>query len=396
MLEDDKNPLQMSDDDFLKLNSPSDDTLEAPAGLETTSETESGQDTIVEGESGADTQEASSGEDTLVGSDTQAASTEAAAGGADTLEGASGNDTVSGDTGDKVEETPPDYEALYKKMLAPFKANGRTIELRSPEEAIRLMEMGANYTRKMQALAPHRKVLTMLENNSLLDEAKLSFLIDLDKGDPEAVKKLLKEKGIDPLEIDTSSESAYSGGSHTVSDEELNFSAALEELSSNPSGTETLKVINTRWDQASKDLLWKHPETLAIIHAQREVGIYDRIAEEVDRRKTLGLIPVSTPFVHAYQTVGEELTKADAFADLREPEPDNAPKAKVDPPGPEDTVQKPQPVATRVSEPKPVVANGDAASAASPLRAAPKATKEFINPLAMPDDEFLKQFDGRL
>ncbi len=72
-------------------------------------------------------------------------------------------------------ETPPDYKALYEKVMAPLKANGKTIDIKSPEELIQLAQMGANYTRKMQAIAPHRKVLLMLENNGLLDEGKLCF-----------------------------------------------------------------------------------------------------------------------------------------------------------------------------------------------------------------------------
>lgn len=56
-----------------------------------------------------------------------------------------------------------------------------TIELRDSSEAVQLMQKGANYTRKMQDIAPHRKVLLMLENNGLLDEGKLSYLIDLEK-----------------------------------------------------------------------------------------------------------------------------------------------------------------------------------------------------------------------
>lgn len=55
------------------------------------------------------------------------------------------------------------------------------MQVNSVDEAIQLMQMGANYTRKMQELQPHRKTLLMLENNGLLDEGKLSFLIDSDE-----------------------------------------------------------------------------------------------------------------------------------------------------------------------------------------------------------------------
>ena len=46
-------------------------------------------------------------------------------------------------------ETP---EQLLAKLFAPFKANGKDIKVDSVEEAIALMQMGANYSKKMAGL----------------------------------------------------------------------------------------------------------------------------------------------------------------------------------------------------------------------------------------------------
>ena len=51
------------------------------------------------------------------------------------------------------------------------------------------MQMGAGYGRKLQDMQPHLKTLRMLEKNNLLDEGKLSYLIDLDQKNPDAIKK---------------------------------------------------------------------------------------------------------------------------------------------------------------------------------------------------------------
>lgn len=283
---------------------------------------------------------------------------------------------------DKGAVTTPDYEGFYKKVMAPLRANGRTIEIRTPEEALQLMQMGANYTKKMQAIQPHRKVLLMLENNGLLDEGKLSFLIDIEKKNPEAIKKLIKDAGIDPLEIDTSTEPTYQEGNHRVSDEEAVLVSALEDVKSAPGGIETLTAINTDWDQASKDVLWKNPELLNVIHQQRTAGIYEIIGNEVNRRKTLGLIPANVSFIQAYKAVGDELDAAGAFQSLvQKPVQSNAAK---------------QPVVTTVAKPKSAVANNDKASAASPTRSTPRNATPIVNPLALSDDEFMKGFEGRL
>lgn len=296
----------------------------------------------------------------------------------------SGKDSDPAGSKTKGSDTPPDYEGFYKQIMAPLKANGKTIDLKTPQEAIQLMQMGANYTKKMQAIQPYLKVLLMLENNGLLDEGKLSFLIDIEKKNPEAIKKLIKDAGIDPLEIDTSTEPTYREGNHRVSDEEAAFVSVLEDLRSTQEGTDTLQTINSQWDQASKEVLWKQPELMATIHQQRANGIYDLIAAEVDRRRTLGAIPAQVPFLQAYKVVGDELDAAGAFQQLVQPK----------------TVQTPpshqaQPVATRVLKPK-APANGDKVSAASLTRTTPRKAEKVINPLAMSDDDFLKQMADRL
>lgn len=271
------------------------------------------------------------------------------------------------------------YEEFYKKVMAPFKANGKMIELQSPEEAVALMQMGANYTRKMQSITPHRKVLMMLENNGLLDEGKLSYLIDIDKKNPEAIKKLIKDAGLDPFEIDLSSEPQYTQGNHAVTDSEANFRTVLDELGSTPEGVATLQVINGSWDQASKETLWQQPDLMNLMHQQRENGIYDRITSEVERQRTLGKIPPNATFLQAYKMVGDHLQANGGFADIQ---------AKLQ-------GAAAQPVATTVVAPKPAVSNSGAATAAAPTRSTPKKADSFVNPLALSDDEFLKQFQGR-
>lgn len=115
------------------------------------------------------------------------------------------------DDGEEVKETATtdeatsdiDYEAAYKQLTATFRANGKDIQVNSVEDAITLMKMGANYNKKMAGLKPNLRLMKMLENNNLLDESKLTYLIDLDKKDPEAIKKFIKDSGVDPLDIDT-------------------------------------------------------------------------------------------------------------------------------------------------------------------------------------------------
>lgn len=283
---------------------------------------------------------------------------------------------------------PPNYEQLYQEIMKPFKANGKMIELRNPQEAIQLMQMGANYTRKMQQLQPHRKTVMMLEN-AQIDADRLSFLIDLDKGNPEALKKFLKDREIDPLDIDLTTAPVYLGGDHQVTDEQVIFSERLEELRSAPGGQDVINLIHTDWDTPSKNLLWENPEVLGVIHEQKESGVYDLIAAEIDRQKTLGTLRADIPFLEAYQKVGQQLVEAQAAATGTEtPNATPAPAQTATP--------APKVIGTSKAVPKSDASNNDLAAAASPSRGTPATQQNFVNPLAMPDDEFMAQMKDRV
>lgn len=379
------NPLAMSDEDILNMSEPpvveaatvETDTSEKEVEVEDKSEAVVEEKTEEESTEGAsdDSQnvdnEAESKPDDVV---TESGASEAKP---DEKSEAKPEDKPEDKPGEAAAEVEaPDYEAFYKGLIEqPLKANGKEIKLNNIEEVRTLMQQGANYTRKMQELAPVRKSMLMLQNNGLLDDAKLSFLIDLEKGDPEAIKKFLKDKNIDPMDLDTSSEPDYKPGNHQVTDAEVSFDDVLSDVASTSEGRKTLSVINTTWDEKSKEALGASPEIMSVIHQQRETGIYDQITTEMNRRIALGLMPASTPFLSGYKTVGDELAAAALGTTATEAKPE------------------PTVVVTRAATPKPKIENGDKAAAASPTRAAPKQAEEKKNFLSMSDEEFNKQSD---
>jgi len=420
----------MSDEDFLNLNSPEDAGIPASEVEENNEQQEEEQN--AEGNEAEEANEAKEGEEAKEDEGEAAAKEGADAEGTEGKEGKAAGDKQSDKEGTEGGDVPPkakepkgkkgaeapeskgavspvgskeekqaeavaepeqlSAEDFQKLVMAPFKANGKTIELKDPKEVIQLMQMGANYTRKMQDIQPHRKVLTMLQNNDLLDEGKLDLLIAVSKKDPEAIKKIIKDAGIDPLDIDTASEPTYVEGSHLVSDNEVSFNTAVQDLVSAEGGTETLQHIRTTWDQASKDALWKEPSLMEAINLQRQTGVYDLIANEVARLQTLGSIPPETPFIRAYQAVGEHLAKSGATVPTGKTEGSQEPGGKT-------VVQpNPTPVARKAAIPKAKVDNSDRAGAAASSRTSAKPAKSPVNYLAMSDEEFEKigNFQGRI
>lgn len=275
-----------------------------------------------------------------------------------------------------------DYKAGYEQIMAPFKANGKTIELRSPDEAIKLMQMGANYTKNMQMLAPHRKLLVMLEKAGI-NESNVGLLIDAHNKNPQAIAKMVKDAGVDPMDIDVSKEPQYVASQHNVSDAEVAWRQSIEELQGSDEGQATLVHVNQHWDNGSKQLLAENPGLLQSIHAQRVSGIYDRIDTEIQRLRTLGNIPAGIPYLQAYKTVGEYLQSNGGFDDLVQKPVQTAAQPAIK-----------LPVATTVKKAEPQVKPGADVGTASISRTAPVVAKQASNFLAMSDDDFLKQFQN--
>lgn len=288
-------------------------------------------------------------------------------------------------TTEKQTETPDapadntsalDYEAEYKRLLAPFKANGREISVKSVDDAVTLMQMGANYNKKMAALKPSLKLMKLLENNGLLNEEKISYLIDIEKKNPNAIQKLVKDSGIDPMDFDAEKAGEYKPKIHTVDDREMDLDTVLDEIQDTPSYNQTLQIVSKSWDGASKQVVANTPQLLKVINDHVANGIYNIISEEVERERVFGRLNGLSD-IEAYRQVGDAIQARGGFNHLG-----NA-QAK--------TNQAPV-----VVQPKPKKADEDklnekrrAASSTKPANTS-QASNDDFNPLSLSDEEFAK------
>ena len=269
-----------------------------------------------------------------------------------------------------------DYEAEYKRLLAPFKANGREISVKSVDDAVTLMQMGANYNKKMAALKPSLKLMKLLENNGLLSEEKISYLIDIEKKNPNAIQKLVKDSGIDPMDFDAEKAGEYKPKIHTVDDREMDLDTVLDEIQDTPSYNQTLQIVSKSWDGASKQVVANTPQLLKVINDHVANGIYNIISEEVERERVFGRLNGLSD-IEAYRQVGDAIQARGGFNHLG-----NA-QAK--------TVQAPV-----VVQPKPKKVEDDklnekrrAASSTKPANTS-QASNDDFNPLSLSDEEFAK------
>jgi len=279
--------------------------------------------------------------------------------------------------------------------LAPFKANGKDIAVNTVDDAIQLMQMGANYSKKMAALKPNLKFMKLLENNGLLTEEKIGFLIDLQKKNPAAINKLLKDSGIDPMDLDAEKAGEYKQSTYTVDDREIELDTVLDELAGSPAYNRTLDVVSNKWDGPSKQVIAANPQILKVINDHIERGVYDIISKKIESERVFGRLTGLSDF-DAYRQVGDAIQAAGGFNHLAQAagtgtgngSGTSTPAAATQ--GKAGSTTPPVIVAR-----KPKADNGNlndkrrAAGSTKPTSQTPGLPEGF-NPLAMSDDEFQK------
>lgn len=218
---------------------------------------------------------------------------------------------VDGDDGDKESDdtddskvTDADKIAGYDALMGKIKANGTEIQVDSVEDAVRLMQMGAGFHKKMEQIKPVRKIGQTLQNHGLLDEKKINFLIDVSKGDPEAIKQLLRDTKINPLDLNMESDTKYTSNTYTATNQEIDLNDTLGDIQDTPSGKETIDIISNKWDAASRDIIYKNPQVLHAINQHVASGIYKQINDKVNSERALGRLQ-GVSSIDAYKIVGD-------------------------------------------------------------------------------------------
>lgn len=200
-----------------------------------------------------------------------------------------------------------DYKAAYDQIFKPFKANGKEIQVKNADEAIQLMQMGANYNKKMAGIKQQLPILKMLEKNNLLDETKLSYAIDLLSGDKAAIARLVKETEVDLYDIDEESGDAYVPSYKGVSDVEMALTNTIEEIRDTPDYERTIDIATNVWDTPSQQFIVNNPDVLKVINQHISAGIFDTVWEEVERLQALGNLPQHLNSLEAYKVVGDNM-----------------------------------------------------------------------------------------
>lgn len=282
------------------------------------------------------------------------------------------SDDEEDDTKSESESTEVNYKDEHERALAPLKAIGRTVKVDTIEDLRTLAQMGIGYNKRMQVLKPNLKLVKMLEQNDLLDEGKLSHLIDISKKDPNAIRKFLKDSDIDPRDIDTEDDDvdSYRPSDHSVNDSQIELDQVLDDIRENDSFPKTIDTISNKWDEQSRSIILNDPQIIPVIDGHVQTGIFDKIVTEMEREKLLGRLNGMSD-IEAYKATGDKLQKAGEFDTVPESDP--------------------QEIEEKAKETKRVEKKrSDKRKAAGSTRGSSPKKKQAFDPLNMSDEEFAK------
>ena len=200
-------------------------------------------------------------------------------------------DTEDDEEGDEPKKAAPESKSVIGSKK--FKANGQEFEF-TAEEVNEQFEVvfgqAMNYTKKMQAMAPYRKMISALEEEGVTQE-QLNTALDALKGNKDAIGKMLADNKIDPYDLTEKDEDdnkdPYNPTDYGKNDVQL----GIEEITKNISGDEEFKitkdVIDNQWDNSSRESFASNPDMIQGLHNDIKSGTYDKVAPMAMKMKVM-------------------------------------------------------------------------------------------------------------
>ena len=183
---------------------------------------------------------------------------------------------------DDAETVPEVTETPVHK----FKANGKEYTF-TPEEMMsqfpKIFGQAMDYTKKTQALKPWRKTIDAIESANLSHD-QINLMIDVFKGDKNAIAEVMRRTGVDALDLDTEN-NVYTPKDYGRDDTALAIKDIVDEISSDKEFSITQQILNKEWDDRSFSELTRDPELIKLLHIDVKSGTYDKVQPIAEKLK---------------------------------------------------------------------------------------------------------------
>lgn len=184
---------------------------------------------------------------------------------------------------EQIEETD---EAQEEHQRLVFKANGREYEFSKDEimsQFPKVFGQAMDYTKKTQAMKPWRKTIDAIEQ-AKLGHDDINLMIDVMKGDKNAIAEVLKRTGVDSLEIDTEN-AKYTPNDYGRDENALAIKDIVDEISVDKEYEITHRILSRDWDATSFNELTKDPKLIKALHIDVKTGDFNKVQAIAEKIK---------------------------------------------------------------------------------------------------------------
>ena len=221
----------------------------------------------------------------------------------DTVEDENSIEYESSNTEEPIEASEEaSQESVKNNDIYTIKANGKEYDM-SIDELKQMASKGMDYVKKTTALKPYRTMIAAMEQNGLSAE-DINLLIDLKKGNKEAIAKIVSDSKIDVYDIPDSSD--YTPTEYRVHESQLDMKEMIADISKDSEFSRTSDIYS-KLDENSKTAISNNPAMLAGLHQDIKSGLFDQVLPYAEKRAMID--GYSQPFLKYYMEAGSEYLK---------------------------------------------------------------------------------------
>jgi hypothetical protein len=188
------------------------------------------------------------------------------------------------------EDSDEDEDEEQPAQNYKFRANNKDYEFSSDEiveQFPKIFGQAMDYTKKMQAIKPWRKTIDAIEGAELNHE-DISLMIDVLKGDKDAITEVLKRTGTDTLELDTEADSTYTTKDYGRDDSALAIKDVIDDISQDVEYATTHNILSKEWDERSWATMSKSPDMIKQLHTDVKSGMFKTLQPLAEKLKVYG------------------------------------------------------------------------------------------------------------
>ena len=201
------------------------------------------------------------------------------------------------------EDSTPESVATTPDTLYKIKANGKEFEM-TLDELKQTASKGMDYLKKTTALKPYRTMIAAMEENKVSPE-DINLLIDLKKGNKEAIAKLIKENEVDVYDLPEAND--YRPKEYRQSEQELEINEMIGRISKDTEFSRTSEIYKN-FDSQSQRVINENPQMFEGLHNDIKTGVFDKVLPLAEKKAMID--GYNAPFLQYYLQAGQEILNA--------------------------------------------------------------------------------------